>query len=287
MSLLGFTNPLSALPSAPTSPIPGATPNRNSLDFVSNWSEAIRNCSIVIPNGVKQIGAFAFDYKDTEQVELDSEITDHWLEDNTAAQDHIGVKPAIVTLSGFVSELTLPHGLLAILAGDLQAATNGLTQLPIFLGTQTPGAVQAMELAISQVQSAVVQVEQTVARAAQIANVLSGLLNGPARNKQQTAFLQLQALQQARIIFTVVTPYQTFYNMAIEALHAVQPPDSQFWSKFTVRLKQLNFVGDTGTPNYAANLSSPVASAQGQAPVNLGPTAGRAAASVASVFSVF
>ncbi len=263
----------------------GVPVNVNAPNFVQNFANAIENCSIIVPQGVQQIGSFAFDYRESEEVDLENELSVHYLEDNTAVSDHIAIRPDVVALTGYVAELTMPSGLLALLLSGLQAATNGLSQLPIFLGAKTPGAVQKLEQAISQAQSVVVQVEQAVARAAQIANALSGLLSGPARNKQQAAYLQLRALRDAGILFTIVTPFQTHYNMAIRSLRATNPKETKEWSKFIVVLQQVNIIG-TGQPDYAANLSSPVASAQGQASTSVGATAGAAAGSVGSVLSI-
>lgn len=264
-------------PAAATdTPLDAVNPNVNAPDFIGNFAAIIDKSSILVPNGVAQIGSFAFDYREIEEVELEAEVTDHYLEDNTAAHDHIAVRPTRVTLSGFVAELNLPASTLKTILGVLTAATNALQQLPIFLGPQTAGNAQALEQAISQVQSAAVTIGQTIARAAQLANILGGLLSGPARNRQQQAYLQLKAYQKAGIIFTVVTPYETLTNMAIVSIRAIDPEDSIYWSKFTVRMKQLQFVGVLSDTNYAANLSSPVASAQGQAPTTLGATAGAA-----------
>lgn len=276
-SLITPNNPLTA----------AAKRDINAPNFVQNFNDALAKCSIVVPQGVRQIASFAFDYRENDEVELDSEISDHWLEDNSAAQDHIAVRPALVTLSGYVSELTLSAEILNFILGTLNTATNGLSALPLFLAAQTPGGAQAIEQAVTQAQTVIQQVEQSVARGAQLANILSGLVGGPIRNKQQLAYLQLQAYQQARIIFTVLTPFQVFQNMAIESLRAVQPPETQYWSKFTVRMKQLNIIGANSTPNYDANLASPVASAQGQAPSLDGATAGRATAgSLSTVLGV-
>jgi hypothetical protein len=267
-------------------PLAAVNPNVNAPDFIQQYSNALARCSVLIPEGVQQVGSFAFDYRDTEEEDLEADIPDHWLEDNTAVHDHIAVKPVRVTLSGFVGELVLPAASLKTILGTLTVATNQLAQLPIFLGAQTAGNQQALERAISQAQSVVVNVGQSVARAAQLANLLSGLLSDPARNKQQRAFAQLKAYQQAAIIFTVHTPFETLTNMAIEQLRAVAPPDSKDWSQFTVRLKQLQFVGAAAAPNYAANLSAPVALAQGQQPTNVGATAGAALGRAGEALSV-
>lgn len=261
-------------------------PNVNAPDFVEQFNQVISKCSIIIPEGVAQIGSFAFDYRESEEEDLESEIPDHWLEDNTFANDTIGVKPVRVTLSGYVGELVMPALTLKTILGALTAATNALTILPVFLGAQTPGNTQALNQAISQAQNVVVQVGQTIARAAQLANVLAGLLSGPSRNKQQQAFVQLKAYWQARIIFTVHTPYETLTNMAIESIRTTSPPDSKDWTKFVVRMKQLQFVGTSSQPNYAANLSSPVAVAQGQFLTNVGATAGSALSTAGRALSV-
>lgn len=285
----GISTPTPTLSSGPftaSGPLAAINPNVNAPNFVQNFSNAISRCFILIPEGVAQIGSFAFSVRENEEQDLEAEIPDHFLEDNTAAHDHIAIKPVRTTLSGYVGELVLPASTLKTILGVLTAATNGLSQLSIFLGAQTPGNIQALQKAISQAESVAVQVGQTIARAAQLSNILAGLLSGPSRNKQQQAYLQLKAYWQAGIIFTVHTPFETLTNMAIESIHVVSPPDSKDWSRFVVRMKQLQFIGDAGTPNYASNLSAPVAIAQGQQPTNLGATAGSALSAAGTTLSV-
>lgn len=267
-------------------PLTAAPVNVNAPDFAANFSEVAANTSFVIPEGVAQIGSFAFDAREVEEAVLESEVTDHWLEDNTAAQDHVGVRPITITLSGYVAELNLPASTLKTVLGALTAATNALSQLPVFLGTLTPGGAQLLEQAISQAQSVVVQVEQAVARGEQIAKLLSPGIFGTTRNKQQQAYLLLKSYWQARIVFTVWTPFEVYSNMVIESVRMTQPQETTGWSKIVVRLKQLQFVGDAGQPDYAANLAAPVALAQGQAATNNGPTAGTSGPTVGANLKV-
>ncbi len=293
-----FTPPNAISPSGTTASNPasagfdsfaGIQANANAADFVQKFTDAVAAVSILVPEGVTQIGAFAFDYQENNEVDLENEIPDHQMEDNTFSNDHIAVKPDRVILSGYVVELTMPAATIKTVLGALTAATNLLSALPVFLGAQTPGGAQAIAAAISQAQSVIVQVEQAVARAAQIANLLNGFLNGQAMTKQQAAFKQLRALRDAGIIFTVYSSFQVHDNMAIESLRVIQPPDSQGWARFVVRMKKMNVIGASGTPHYLANLSSPVASAQGQAGTNVGATAGTplaAGATASSTLSV-
>ena len=51
------------------------------------------------------IAGFQFDIFEEHKSELQAEITDHFVEDNSTRQDHIAIKPERFTLRGFVGEL--------------------------------------------------------------------------------------------------------------------------------------------------------------------------------------
>ncbi len=197
--------------------------------------------------GVGQIGPFTFDDEQDDAVTGSNTITDHWVEDNTAVQDHIGVEPFKVTLKGVVSELVFSRASEGLVLSALQTVENTLSQADAYLGKYTPGATQTLVSAISQAQNVAIQIEQAASRAAQIANFF---LSGPAANKQQTAFAQLNALRLARIIFTVYTPFQVFYNMAIESVQATQPALTKDKSMFVVTMKQLQFTSSLSASSF-------------------------------------
>lgn len=193
-----------------------------------------------VPPGVAQIGPFAFDYEGDDTVSLVNDITDHWVEDNVAVQDHIGIKPVMITLMGRTSELTLKASVIRTISGSLSAVENGLSQVAAFggVGKYTTGVADKMIASITQVQNIAVQIEQAAARIAQIANFFT---TKGAQNNQQKAFTMLSALRNARTIFTVFTPFQVFYNMAIISVTAKQPAGTKTISDFTVTMKQLQF----------------------------------------------
>lgn len=224
--------------------------NVNAKDMVAQYDLAFNGRTILAPKGVQQIGSFAFDYKGTDIVSMSNDVTDHWLEDNTAVQDHIGVKPAMVTISGFISELAISSSLLLSISTTLNAVQNGLTRVNNYTGNYTPGAVVSMQKAITQAQAVAVQIEQAVARAAQVAAFFQ---NGPVMSKQQAAYFQLSSLRLARIVFTVYTPFQVFYNMAITEMKATQSDKTKTMSDFTVTMKQLNFLGGESVSKYYAD----------------------------------
>jgi hypothetical protein len=62
--------------------------------------------AIVRPNDPPEgIAGFLFDIPEEEEINLRSEITDHYVEDNTAIQDQIALKPDEVTVRGLVAEI--------------------------------------------------------------------------------------------------------------------------------------------------------------------------------------
>ncbi len=203
--------------------------------------------AIEAPFGVKQVGPFAFDLEGDDTVSLENDITDHWLEDNTAAQDSIGVRPVIVTLKGSISELTFSAETSGAISSFLATVESGLSQVDAYLGKYTPGATQKLLTTITQSQNIAVQIQQAAARVAQVANFFAA---GGQRNKQQAAFAMLSALRSARTIFTVYTPFQVFSNMAIQSVLATQPSGTKTISNFTVTMKQLQFASELSSSSF-------------------------------------
>ena len=60
-----------------------------------------------IRSGLDRQRAFVFDLKKDYKFTLSSDITDHYVEDNAAIQDHIGLRPIILEVSGSISEINL------------------------------------------------------------------------------------------------------------------------------------------------------------------------------------
>lgn len=214
--------------------------NLNAPGAASAYSAALSNRVLVAPQGVRQVEAFSFDFKGDDIVDMENDVADHWLEDNTAVQDHIGVRPTIVVLKGTIAELSASGGLLTTIVNLLTSLESPLQQLPAYLGSYTPGVTNTISKAISQAQNVAVQMQQAMARASQIANLLPGV---PSANKQQAAFAQLSAYRNARILVRVFTPFQLFSNMAIINLKAVQNEKTKMASEFIITFKQMNFIG--------------------------------------------
>ena len=62
----------------------------------------------------EDIGYFIFDIDGTVTHQLESDITDHYVEDNTAVQDHIALRPEKITLKNYQGELLFGNDNLAV-----------------------------------------------------------------------------------------------------------------------------------------------------------------------------
>lgn len=170
---------------------------------------------------------FKFQSIGEEVLNLQSDITDHFVENNTARQDHIALRPITITVSGYVGELNdiTPDAL-----GVAQYALNKLEVLDSYLPSLTNTARRAFNMA-KQVYSLGEKIKDASMVAAGI----------EIKTKQQTAFNDLYKMWQERTLFWVHTPFGQFENMAIQSLNAVQNGENKYISDFTVTFKQIRY----------------------------------------------
>lgn len=251
-----------ALTPFPPSDVFTAIPNGQS------YVDGLVNKYVLRTKNSQGIGGFVFDYLGDVNVTLQADITDHFAEDNTAIQDHVALRPIKVTMRGFVAELTLPKPQGVV--GALASAQSALTQVDAYLGKYTPGVAQTLSKAITQVQSTVSTINQTLAKAQNIISLFPGA--PPSSTKQAKAYSQLFTAMQQKLPMQIDTPYRVLSNMIIEQITFVQPEETKYWSDISVTLKQINFVevtdvADDGT--FAGRLAQ-----QAQAPTNKGVVPG-------------
>lgn len=203
------------------------------------------------PDGAPFVGqlppAFLFDYEGEQTVSIESDITDHYIEDNTAIQDQISLKPEIVTTHGFIGELNdVPPPALAI----LKAVADKLTIIDGYTPVLTETALIAYAEAFQLYQIGVNAANAAVSAWSSINNLATGsdgqsvignegLITAPNQNNQQTAFQQFYGFWQNRTLFTVQTPWAVFQNMAIYKLRAIQDDQTRMITDFDVTFKRI------------------------------------------------
>lgn len=232
--------------------------NLSALSSVTNAAQALSNLVLVSPQkvvgyqpqpseGTEQVPpALLFHYEGENTAQLESDITDHFVEDNTAINDQIALRPEIVTVNGFIGELNnvVPKALqpLKFIADKLtiiDAYTPSLSATALIAFNE---AVFFYSLAKNAANSAISAWSSISGRGG--TTVISGegvVKEQPNQNKQQEMFQQFYAYWRSRALFTVQTPWAIFQNMAIKSLRAVQDAETRVITDFQVTFKMIRF----------------------------------------------
>lgn len=236
--------------------------NISALADISTKATALSNLILVSPQTVvgyqpqsppvedgqplQQPPAILFHYEGENVVSLDSDITDHFAEDNLALEDQIALRPEIITVQGFIGEL---NDISPLALQPLKKVTDKLT----VLGAYTPALTVSALIAYNQALFAY-SIGQNVANSAIAAwssingngggtSVISNgqILSQPNQSKQQLVFQQFYGYWRARTLFTVQTPWAIFENCAIKSLKAIQNGETNVISDFEVTFKTMRF----------------------------------------------
>jgi hypothetical protein len=194
----------------------------------------------VKPRNFLGSGGFQFDIEKNTQVELSSDITDYFMEDNTAAQDHIAKKPVMITLTGLVGELKTKTN---VEKPSINKVLTTFNRLNVLKPTLSPQIQQQANKIAAKIDS-LEQKGREVLRKINDLNYWNNLKQStPHLTFQQQAFLFFEQMWNEDEIFIVETPYRLYDNMAIMNLIAIQDETTKMVSDFTLTLKQVNFTG--------------------------------------------
>ena len=237
----------------------------NARDYVNDRFDALLS-----PNTAEGIGGFLFSVPKEEQIELVTDVTDHFTENNSFINDHVVNQPIRITLSGFIGELVFeaPSGI----AGAAQLLQNRLETVEAYLGDRTPGAIQQAQEVIGQAQTAISTINQTLDRVQNVVGLL-GSPFGTELTRQEEAYNELNGLRVARTPVTVRTPWAYFNSMIITSITFLQTEESQDISDITVTLKEFR-VAETQTVDFDEDLTPPRPQIQETAQENQGSIRG-------------
>lgn len=260
-------------------------PNTSALSAATTALVAFSNLVLVTPNDnlgyqpqndpnpdgspslINTRPTLLFNYEGEQTVTLDSDITDHYVEDNTAVADQIALKPEMVTTKGYIGEL---NDVAPAFLAPLKFAADKLTTVVAY----TPELTAAAQLAYAQALF-LYQVAQNVANSsASILNLVPGF---ETQNKQQQMFQQFYGYWKTRTLFTVQTPWALFQDMAIKSLRAIQDAETRVITDFEVSFKKIRTASTStvaGLAKLAEEAKQARAATQAAAEVNQGTTAG-------------
>ena len=247
------------------SSVTGSSPF-NLIPNAESYVNGLVDHYILRTKAIQGLGGFVFDYLGEETLTFEADITDHYVENNTAVQDHVARKPRRVTLRGFKSELAIPapHGV----SGLLSTMQSALSQVQAYLGKYTPGVVATMGKAITQAQNVVNEVTQDLSK---VQNIISLFPGAPVQQtSQEKAYAQLYTCFRGDmasgipIPFSIDTPYGPMNNMLIERVTMTQPENTQGWSDISVTLKEIRTVEIQTVPDDGSLAGRLQQQAQGQ-----------------------
>lgn len=211
------------------------------------------------PSTSQQPPSFLFDYEGEQTTTLDSDITDHYVEDNTAIQDQIALKPVLVTTHGFIGEL---NDVAPAFLAPVKAIADKLTVVSAYSPQASETAILAYDNAFQLYQVGQNAVNAAVSAwtsltSGQGTSVITGNAFFPIaleanQTKQQTAFQLFYGYWTSRTLFTIQTPWAIFQNMAIKTLRSIQDAETRMITDFEISFKQIRTASTALTPPQSA-----------------------------------
>jgi hypothetical protein len=194
------------------------------------------NRYVVSPVARLGIAGFEFDIFSQHKSEARSDITDHYVEDNSTRQDHIALPSKIYTLRGLVGELkTEPEEE----QNQFQEVAEKLTTLSSYLPIVTDSAKQINNLLTSEKNSTAQTIDQSVEAGINLFQAYKQL--NPPDTEQARAYNFFMALRDAKQLVSIDTPFGFIPDLAIESIIAIQD-DNKYIMDFAINLKEFREV---------------------------------------------
>lgn len=230
------------------------------LNEISNSISAVGSIAAVLPNEAgyrAQItnnkgettldrNALLFHIEDENTLTLQSDITDHAVEDNTVVNDQIAIRPEIVTVRGFIGELT------DVLPSNLNIARRAKEKLIAISGYAPELTVETLRALNLAEQAYYTKVNADKLKTSLLGSDSDQLVDGKPKNpvyatKQEEVAQRLYSYWQKKTLFTIITPWGKFSDMAINMAKVTQGGDTKSMSDFNITFKQIRFATTTFT----------------------------------------
>lgn len=188
------------------------------------------------------LGGFVFDVEGATNIDLSTDITDHYTESNISIQDHIAIRPKRIRLDTFVGELVYKNDDAS--NQPLQNLARKLTVLNSYLPALSRGAEQIKGIFDSQREK--INFSQVVDSTLNLYSLVKNV--APPTTKQQQAYQYFKALMEQKILVSCQTPFEFCTNMAVEAVFATQDETTRYVSNFSIVLKEIRMVSSVTMP---------------------------------------
>ena len=190
-------------------------------------------------SGVDDI-SLVFSTIESHNLNIQSSITDYWLEDQTVVNECIGLHPFQITLSGLVGEIEYTNG--SSWGDNLIGKLNQLSQEK--LGFSLTNKLSAITSLVPEMDNYTQTAKEAMKTIEGVYKNVKSKINKFLGNKTELRQTQrakwLISVWQAKTALKVTTPFGQFHNMYILNAPIVQEQTNTV-SKISVTLKQLRF----------------------------------------------
>lgn len=205
-----------------------------------------------------------------ESITADCDVTDHYVESNTARQDQISLKPKEYTIHGEVGELVwYQRDSVSQAIGQVAQRLEGIISfLPIRSKSFNQMKTKAMKAA---------QWVDTASNAvSKLSNLYSTLVGGEYETytNQQQAYMYLLQFRDNRQVISVKTPWGILENYVITNLRFSQPKETKDKSQVSITLKEFRTVRLGEATKFDASKYQGDAAFENQPKVDNGTTSG-------------
>lgn len=224
------------------------------VDLATSFLKRSLNPGEAVVNvlGNTGIAGFKFHIPESEQVILESDITDYYTDSNSVLQDHIARKPIRVTSSGLVGEYFYSiHKIEDMLA----KVTPTMSLVKQFMPKFTNGEIQIIQKRevqkISAVVSAVSENGSTVLKGNFSTTSTALTFNGlnlfklfqelyKLKSAQTRAYFFFEAMWKSQAPFSIETRWKRFDNMVVQNIKVLGEKTADN-TEFMATFKQINF----------------------------------------------
>ena len=229
---------------------------------------------------------YYFDIVSEHSVSLQNQITDNWVESNTAIQDHIAQSPLILTLRGLSAYKNLTYTaseaesdaerLLAEAKqrNTIQDKVSKLTALSVLY----PEASNITQLAMNAYNYVNASIKRYKGIVDKFLNnnspmdVATGSQGRIEETRLMEIYRKLSTLRSLNTAFLVATPFGVYENMYIQSL-ILRQGENNYVTDIELTMKQVNFA-DVLTTKADENVLSQYASIQQAQEANKGVSQG-------------
>lgn len=207
------------------------------------------------------IAGFKFHIPESEQVNMESDITDYYTDANWVLQDHVARRPVIITLTGLEGEYFYSVNELEDILANVTPVLSLVKQFVPKLDAATMQTKQGWanyqeSLTAGQGLKKYQNVDpaKTIMQNTSILSkteLLWNSLNGvdlfqlfqdlyKLKSAQTRAFLYFEALWKAQAVFSVETTWKRYDNMLVQKVTASRDSNADI-TNFSVTCKQIDF----------------------------------------------